>query len=165
MYCTMQDFPLTITSILRYGTAIHPGRVVITATDDGFREISYGEFGDRVAQLANGLCRLGVRPGDRVATFMWNNQEHFEAYFAIPCMGAVLHTLNIRLSDEQIEFVAYDAEDRVVIVDPKKRRIVWQYGHLARPGRGGGFLRTPDGMDFVPLGPHEKPLWQLVHHP
>jgi fatty-acyl-CoA synthase len=117
VYCTMQDFPLTITSILRYGTAIHPGRVVITATDDGFREISYGEFGDRVAQLANGLCRLGVRPGDRVATFMWNNQEHFEAYFAVPCMGAVLHTLNIRLSDEQIEFVAYDAEDRVVIVD------------------------------------------------
>ncbi|HME49318.1 fatty acid--CoA ligase [Mycobacterium sp.] len=117
MYSTMQDFPLTITSLLRYGTGMHADRLVITATDDGFREISYGEFGDRVAQLANGLCRLGVRPGDRVATFMWNNQEHLEAYFAVPCMGAVLHTLNIRLSDEQIEFVAYDAEDRVVIVD------------------------------------------------
>ncbi len=113
----MQDFPLTITSLLRYGTGIHADRLVITATDDGFREVSYGEFGERVAQLANGLCCLGVRPGDRVATFMWNNQEHLEAYFAIPCMGAVLHTLNIRLSDEQIEFVAYDAEDQVVIVD------------------------------------------------
>ena len=117
MYSTMQDFPLTITSLLRYGTQIHADRLVITAGDDGFRETTYREFGERVAQLANGLCRLGVKPGDRVATFMWNNQEHVEAYFAIPCMGAVLHTLNIRLSDDQIEFVAYDAEDRVVIVD------------------------------------------------
>jgi outer membrane protein assembly factor BamB len=58
-----------------------------------------------------------------------------------------------------------DFNDRVVIIDPKQRRIVWQYGHLGRPGRGGNFLRTPDGMDYVPLGPNEKPLWQLVHHP
>ncbi|HUO41137.1 MAG TPA: fatty acid--CoA ligase [Mycobacterium sp.] len=118
MFSTMQDFPLTITSILRYGTAIHRDRLVLTATEDGgFHQKSYGEFAARVAQLANGLRRLGVRPGDRVATFMWNNQEHLEAYFAVPCMGAVLHTLNIRLSDDQIEFIAYDAGDRVVIVD------------------------------------------------
>jgi outer membrane protein assembly factor BamB len=58
-----------------------------------------------------------------------------------------------------------DFNDRVVIVDPKRRRIVWYYGHLARPGKGPNELNTPDGMDFVPLGPHEKPLWQLVHHP
>jgi hypothetical protein len=58
-----------------------------------------------------------------------------------------------------------DYDDRVVIIDPKQRRIVWQYGHLGRPGRGGGFLRTPDGMDFIPLGPQEKPLWQFVRHP
>ena len=70
-----------------------------------------------MAQLAHGLRRLGVRPGERVATFLWNTQEHLEAYFAIPCMGAVLHTLNIRLSDDEIEFIVYDAEDRVVIVD------------------------------------------------
>ena len=117
LYSTMQDVPLTLTSILRYGTEIHGDRLVITATDDGFRQIDYREFGTRVAQLAHGLHRLGVRAGDRVATFMWNTQEHLEAYFAIPCMGAVLHPLNIRLSDEQIEFIAYDAEDCVVIVD------------------------------------------------
>jgi outer membrane protein assembly factor BamB len=58
-----------------------------------------------------------------------------------------------------------DYNDRVVIIDPKKNRIVWFYGHLGQPGRGGGFLNTPDGMDFVPLGVHEKLLWQLVHHP
>ncbi len=58
-----------------------------------------------------------------------------------------------------------DYDHRVVIVDPKKRKIVWQYGHRGTPGSGPGFLRTPDGMDYVPLGPHEKPLWFRVHHP
>ena len=79
--------------------------------------------------------------------------------------GALNHpSLAIMLPNGDIA-INDDYNDRVVIVDPKQRRIVWQYGHLARAGRGGGFLRTPDGMDFVPLGPHEKPLWQLVHHP
>jgi hypothetical protein len=79
--------------------------------------------------------------------------------------GALNHpSLAIMLPNGDIA-INDDYNDRVVIVDPKQRRIVWQYGHLARAGRGGGFLRTPDGMDFVPLGPHETPLWQLVHHP
>ena len=106
-----------MTSILRYGTSIHADRVVSTATDDGFRDITFGDLGLRFARLANGLRSLGVTGDERVATFMWNTQEHLEAYFAVPCMGAVLHTLNIRLSDQQVEFIAYDAEDRVVIVD------------------------------------------------
>jgi outer membrane protein assembly factor BamB len=79
--------------------------------------------------------------------------------------GALNHpSLAIMLPNGDIA-VNDDYNDRVVIIDPKRRRIVWQYGHRAQPGRGGGFLRTPDGMDYVPLGPHEKPLWQLVHHP
>lgn len=113
----MQDFPLTVTGILRHGTGWHSGRKVITATPEGHREISYGEFGTRVAQLAHGLRALGVTDGQRVATFMWNNQEHLEAYFAAPCMGAVLHTLNIRLAGEQVAFIANQAEDSVVLVD------------------------------------------------
>jgi fatty-acyl-CoA synthase len=114
---TIQDFPLTVTSILLYGTTIHADRVIVTATDDGYRQCSFGELGVRAATLANGLRRLGVTGDERVATFMWNTQEHLEAYFAVPCMGAVLHPLNVRLSDEQIEFIANDAEDQVVIVD------------------------------------------------
>src|SRR5215211_443932 len=117
MESTMQDFPLTVTGILRHGTAMHADRRVITATTDGYREINYGTFGGRVARLAHGLRGIGVTGDERVATFMWNNQEHLEAYFAIPCMGAVLHTLNIRLAGEQIAYVANQAEDRVVIVD------------------------------------------------
>jgi fatty-acyl-CoA synthase len=106
-----------MTSILRYGTTIHPDRVVSTATDDGFREISFARLGKRAAQLANGLRSIGVRGDERVATFLWNTEEHLTAYFAVPCMAAVLHTLNIRLSDDQLAFIACDAEDRVVIVD------------------------------------------------
>ena len=113
----MQDFPLTVTGILRHGTGWYSGRKVITKTPDGYREITFGELGTRVAQLAHGLRDIGIADGDRVATFMWNNQEHLEAYFAAPCMGAVLHTLNIRLSGEQVAFIANQAEDRVVLVD------------------------------------------------
>ena len=117
MQSTMQDFPLTVTGILRHGTGWNSSRRITTASAGGYRDISYGELGTRVAQLAHGLRQLGVTDGDRVATFMWNNQEHLEAYFAAPCMGAVLHTLNIRLSGEQIAFIANQADDRVVLVD------------------------------------------------
>jgi fatty-acyl-CoA synthase len=117
MRSTMQDFPLTITGILRHGSTWSSNRKVITVNDGGYREISFGELGTRVAQLAHGLRQLGVTDGDRVATFMWNNQEHLEAYFAAPCMGAVLHTLNIRLVGEQIAFIANQAQDLVVLVD------------------------------------------------
>ncbi len=117
MYSTMQDVPLTITAIMRYAVTVHGDRTVTTATADGCRQATYRELGARAARLANALRRLGVDGDDRVATFMWNNQEHLEAYVAVPSMGAVLHTLNIRLFPEQIEFVAYEAEDQVVIVD------------------------------------------------
>ena len=117
MDSTMQDFPLTVTAILRHGTTAYSDRKVITKTPDGYREICFGELGTGVAQLAHGLRDLGVTRGDRVATFMWNNQEHLDAYFAAPSMGAVLHTLNIRLAREQIAFIANHAEDSVVLVD------------------------------------------------
>jgi fatty-acyl-CoA synthase len=113
----MQDFPLTVTGILRHGTKWHGDRKVVTATDDGYREADYRTVGERVARLAHGLRSLGITGDERVATFMWNNQEHLEAYLAIPCMGAVLHTLNIRLQAEQLAFIAEQAEDRVVVAD------------------------------------------------
>jgi len=117
MESTMQDFPLTVTGILRHGAGWNSGRKVITKAPDGYRESTFGELGSRAAQLAHGLREIGIADGDRVATFMWNNQEHLETYFAAPCMGAVLHTLNIRLSGEQVAFIANQAEDRVVLVD------------------------------------------------
>ncbi|WP_322859329.1 long-chain fatty acid--CoA ligase [Mycobacterium europaeum] len=117
MDSTMQDFPLTITAIMRHGCGIHGARTVATATGEGYRRITYRELGQDAARLANGLRRLGVSGDQRVATFMWNNAEHLATYLAVPSMGAVLHTLNIRLFAEQIAYVANEAEDQVVLVD------------------------------------------------
>ncbi|BBZ48259.1 long-chain-fatty-acid--CoA ligase [Mycobacterium parmense] len=113
----MQDFPLTIAAIMRHGCGVHRERTVTTSTGDGYRMSTYGEVGDQAARLANGLRRLGVSGDQRVGTFMWNNAEHLAAYLAIPSMGAVLHTLNIRLFPEQLAYVANEAQDRVVLVD------------------------------------------------
>jgi fatty-acyl-CoA synthase len=117
MRSTMMDIPLTITSIMRYGTSVFGDREVVTCTDDGTRRRTYAEAGRRAARLANGLRRLGVDAGQRVGTFMWNNAEHLEAYLAVPSMGAVLHTLNIRLAPAEVAYIVTHAEDRAVIVD------------------------------------------------
>jgi len=114
---TMQDAQLTIGSLMRHGTTVHADSEVVTATADGTRSRSYAELGRRAAQLAHGLRSLGITGDQRVATFQWNNVEHLEAYLAVPSMGAVLHTLNIRLFPEQLVYIANHAEDRVVIVD------------------------------------------------
>ena len=114
---TMGEFPLTVNAILSHGRRVHAASECVTWTGDGARRASYAQVADNADRLAAALTRFGVCPGDRVATFMWNDQEHLEAYFAIPCMGAVLHTLNIRLAPEQLVHVATHAEDRIVIVD------------------------------------------------
>ena len=117
MLSTMQDFPLTITHLFRHGRLVHGRSEVITATDGGTRQATFCEVADRVDRLAAALTRLGVQPGDRVGTFLWNTQEHLEAYLAVPCMGAVLHTLNLRLFPAQLSAVVNDAEDKVILVD------------------------------------------------
>ncbi|HET9842916.1 MAG TPA: long-chain fatty acid--CoA ligase, partial [Nocardioides sp.] len=117
MKSTMQDAQLTIGSLLTHGTTVHGDSEVVTATPDGTRSRTYADVGRRAAQLANGLRGLGIDADQRVATFMWNNAEHLEAYLAIPSMGAVLHTLNIRLFPEQLVYIANHAQDRIVIVD------------------------------------------------
>jgi len=114
---TMMDIPLTITSIMRYGTSIFGDREVVTCTEDGTRRRTYAEAGRQAARLANALRRLGVDADQRVGTFMWNNAEHLEAYLAVPSMGAVLHTLNIRLAPAEVGYIATHAEDYAVIVD------------------------------------------------
>jgi fatty-acyl-CoA synthase len=117
MRATMMDAPLTITEIMRYGTTAYGDREVVTATPGGVRRRSYREIGARSGQLANALRGLGVDGDQRVATLMWNNTEHLEAYLAIPSMGAVLHTLNLRLDPAVIGYIAEHAADEVVIVD------------------------------------------------
>jgi len=116
---TMQDdFQLTITSILEHGTRIYGASECVTYNGDGTsRRATYAEVGANARRLAKALTDLGVQPGERVATLCWNHQEHLEAYYAIPCMGAVLHTLNLRLPAAQLEHIINHAEDKIVIVD------------------------------------------------
>ncbi|HWF16433.1 MAG TPA: long-chain fatty acid--CoA ligase [Acidimicrobiales bacterium] len=117
MNSTMQDAPLLVAGILRHGQQVHGDSTVVTVEAGGYRSASFNEVAERAEKLAAALTRLGVQPGDRVGTFCWNNQGHLEAYLAIPCMGAVLHTLNIRLPADQLAYVINHAEDRVIIVD------------------------------------------------
>ncbi|MFH9739202.1 long-chain fatty acid--CoA ligase [Streptomyces roseolus] len=119
MYSTMQDVQLTISRILEHGRRVHGRSTVTTWTGEPEpQRRTFAEIGDRAAQLANALRdELGVRQGEAAATLMWNNAEHIEAYFAIPSMGAVLHTLNLRLPPEQLAFIVNHAADRVVLVN------------------------------------------------
>ena len=113
----MQDWPLTITALFRHGARVYADSSVATFEDDGVRRASFAQVAERVERLAAALQRLGIEPGDRVATFCWNTQEHLEAYLAVPSMGAVLHALNLRLFPEQLAFVINHAGDKVIIVD------------------------------------------------
>jgi fatty-acyl-CoA synthase len=115
---TMQDdFPLTVTAILEHGSRVFPDSECVTWTGNGARRATYAEIAGNAERLAAGLTRLGIRAGDAVGTFCWNNQEHLEAYYAVPCMGAVAHTLNIRLPGAQLVQIINHAGDRIVIVD------------------------------------------------
>ena len=117
MRSTMMEFPLTVRHIFEHGRALYADSEVVTSEADGARHTEFMTLAYRAEQLAAALRRLGVEHGDRVATFAWNNQEHLEAYFAVPGMGAVMHTLNIRLSADQLRYIIGHAEDSVIIAD------------------------------------------------
>jgi fatty-acyl-CoA synthase len=118
MRSTMMDTPLQVSRLLEHGRTVHSSAEVVTWTADGARRISYGEVGAMAARLAHALHDdLGITGDERVGTLMWNNAEHLAAYLAVPSMGAVLHTLNLRLFPEQLIYIVNHAEDRAVIVD------------------------------------------------
>jgi fatty-acyl-CoA synthase len=113
----MMDIPLTITGILAHVVRNHPRREIVSREGTGFVRLTYAQFGRRVAQLAHALRRLGVDGGDRVASFGWNTHRHLELYYGVPCIGAILHTANIRLFPEQVGDLIEHAGDKVVFVD------------------------------------------------
>ena len=117
MKSTMQNTQLLIRDLIKHGEFIYADKKVFTVSPDGVAEATFFQIAKRAEQLAAALSKLGVKKGDRVASFMWNNQAHMEAYIAIPCMGAVLHTLNIRLFPEQLSYIINHADDQVIIVD------------------------------------------------
>ena len=111
------DSPLLVSSILAHAVKNHPRRSVISRDGAEIVRYTYAEFGARAARLAHALRRLGIGPGDRVASFGWNSHRHLELYYAVPGIGAVLHTVNIRLFPEQVAGTIAHAADRIVFVD------------------------------------------------
>ncbi len=109
--------PLLMEHLFRYATTYYPRREVVSRTPEGRRRFTYAQFGDRTRRLSSALAALGVKVGDRVGTLAWNDHRHLESYFAIPCMGSVLHTINIRLAPDQIAYIINHAGDRVLLVD------------------------------------------------
>lgn len=114
----MMDYPLTLNTILEHARRMTPEKKIKTKLADGaWREYSYAELYRRVKRLCNALEALGVQPGDRVGTLAWNSFEHVELYFGVPLAGAVCHTLNIRLPQNQLAYIINHAEDKVIFVD------------------------------------------------
>ncbi len=114
---TMQQTPLLLSRILGRGAQLDPNVEIVTLLADGTHRQTLEVTAARGAQLAHALAAHGIKPGDRVASFMWNNYRHLELYQALPSMGAVLHTLNIRLSPHDLEYIINHAGDRVIFVD------------------------------------------------
>ncbi len=129
----MMDFPLTVTHLMERARTLFGGaQIVSRRADRSLDRISYQDLFRRTARLANGLARLGVRPGDRVATLAWNHSRHLELYFGVPAYGAVLHTLNLRLHPSEIAYIANHAEDRFLFVD---RSLLPLYQAVAQTAR------------------------------
>ena len=141
----MMNRPLLVKQVAERAEATYPDREVVARTQDGVERSTYGKVVERARRLASALGELGVRPGDRVASFAWNSLRHLELYLAVPSAGAVLHTLNIRLFEEDLRYVVEHAGDRLVFVDASlaeamprfdgpEREIVMQDGPGSRPG-------------------------------
>ena len=116
--CMMDDYQLNLSYVLeRAGSLFRRNEIVTRNADGSLFRYTYGDYYRRTKQLSNALKRLGVKQGDRVATLCWNHHRHLEAYLAIPAMGAVLHTLNLRLHPSDLTYIARHAEDSVIIAD------------------------------------------------
>ena len=113
----MMKYPLTVTNILNRARTYFPRKEIVTRLPDGTHRYTYADLYARVCKLAHALTSLGVKQGDRVGTFGWNTYRHLEAYYAAPCMGAVVHTVNIRLAPDDLAYIINHAQDKVLLVD------------------------------------------------
>src|SRR5579862_4077505 len=114
----MDDYQLSLTAVVERAELMSPRRKVVSRRPDGsIHRTTMGECAQRARLLASALRERGIGDGDRVATLLWNQPEHLELYFAVPLMGAVLHTLNPRLHPDELSFIVSDAQDTAIVVD------------------------------------------------
>ncbi|MFO0447834.1 MAG: AMP-binding protein, partial [Pseudomonadota bacterium] len=146
----MMSWPLTIASLMRWAERHAPDSTIAAVDDDTseVRRSTYRAAFERVHRLANALRRAGVRAGDRVATVAWNTQPHFELYYAVSCLGAVLHTVNPRLEASQLEYVIRHGGAEIVFVDPLARDLLDRLRPL-----------LPAVRQWITLGRAAAPRW------
>ncbi|WP_199484577.1 long-chain fatty acid--CoA ligase [Peribacillus glennii] len=113
----MMNTPLVMTQMFERAEKYYPKKYVVSRTDGGINKYAYREIAERTRRLASSLEKLGVDRGDRIGTLAWNHHRHLEAYFAIPCSGAVLHTINFRLSPQHVSYIVNHAEDKLLLID------------------------------------------------
>ena len=147
----MMDYPLTLTHLLERSAKLFPKKEIASKLPDGMHRYSYADFHARVHALAGGLQKLGVQPGDRVGTLCWNSFRHLELYFAVPCYGAVLHTLNLRLPSDQLAYIINHAADRVIFVDASLAGILEPIRDQISPTKQ--FVILPDSETKTTLTP------------
>jgi fatty-acyl-CoA synthase len=159
---TMMDVPLTLQHTFDRAIRLFPKKTVVTNTENGPVRTTYGDWGKRVLRLANVLDRLGVKQGDRVATLGWNTTTHLELYFAVPCVGAVLHTLNLRLFPQDLGFIIDDAQDSLIFVDadllPLLERVSDRLGSVRSLVVMNGSAKPGAGVTLPPLLDYEELL-------
>jgi fatty-acyl-CoA synthase len=150
MLALMMDRPLNLPSILEYAAAYHSEREIVTRTVEGpIHRYGYADALARAKRMANALVALGVKPGDRVATLAWSTYRHFELYYAVAGIGAVLHTINPRLHPDQIAWVANHAEDSLLFFDVSFGELVGELAPKLATVRG--FVAMTD-RDHLPAG-------------
>ena len=148
----MQDVPLTLPHFFGRAEQLFFDKEIVTATATGLERTTYGSWAERARRLGGVLDDLGIREDGRVATFAWNTARHLELYFAAPCSGRVLHTLNIRLFPEQLVYIVNHAEDEVIFVDRSLVALLWPLvdqletvRHIVVMDDGKGEVPSPDG--------------------
>ncbi|HEV3227436.1 MAG TPA: long-chain fatty acid--CoA ligase [Acidimicrobiales bacterium] len=152
----MQDFPLTLPHFFDRAKYLYPEKEIVTATFAGPERTNYGEWADRTQRLGGVLDDLGISDDGRVGTFGWNTARHLELYFAAPCTGRVLHTLNIRLFPEQLTYIVNHAEDEVIFVDRSLLALMWPLVHTFESVRH--FVVMDDGKGDVPSPDGGRPI-------
>ncbi|MDQ0217624.1 fatty-acid--CoA ligase [Peribacillus cavernae] len=130
----MMNTPLIMTQMIERAEKYYPKKKVISRTEGGIRQFTYREIAERTRRLASSLEKLGMKKGDRIGTLAWNHHRHLEAYFAIPCSGAVLHTINMRLSPQHVSYIVNHSEDKLLLIDadvvPLIESIHKEIGHV-----------------------------------
>ena len=162
----MMDYPLTLQSVMERAYRLYPRKEIATKMCPEMHRYTYADFYPRSGQLANALARLGIQRGDRIGTLAWNTYRHLELYFAVPCMGAVVHTLNLRLPPNQLTHIINHAEDQVIFVDHSLLPILEKVAgdlktvrHVVVMGEGPlSEVSLPNVLSYEELLPPSRPI-------